>query len=163
MARTPGSISLASSIEGKMGSALDGRMVCATKADLTASGSFPYPFIGLITSVQSEGKLYMLTGSDPTVESNWKEIGADTSDGSTMLTGTLAAASWSSETQTVTVQGVKADSIGVIGLLNTATTSQYEAAQDAGIKVTTVAANAITFTCEETPLIDIPFGVLITG
>jgi hypothetical protein len=80
-----------------------------------------------------------------------------------MLTGTLEAASWSSETQTVTVQGVKADSIGVIGLLNTATTSQYEAAQDAGIKVTTVAANAITFTCEETPLIDIPFGVLITG
>lgn len=82
---------------------------------------------------------------------------------SKMLTGTLTAANWTDNSQTVAVSGLGANDNGVIGLLNTATDVQIEAAKEAKIKPTTQAENSITFKCENTPSIDIPFGILIGG
>ena len=84
-------------------------------------------------------------------------------DATTVLNGTLVATDWANNTQTVTVQGISADTKGTIGLLDSATSAQIEAARNAKIVPTAVGTNSITFTCEETPSIDIPFGILVPG
>ena len=76
MARTKGSFSLAGTLEILADAPADARTVVATKADLTAAGSYQYKYVGMIVSVASEGKAYMLTASDPTVSANWTEIGS---------------------------------------------------------------------------------------
>lgn len=76
MARTPGTARLSGTIEPLAGGALDARDVVQTKADLTASGSFPYPYIGMETYVVAENKKYRLVGEDPTVLANWQEVGS---------------------------------------------------------------------------------------
>lgn len=79
MARKEGSLKLSSNIEPRASAPLDARTIVPTLADLTVSGAFPYPYVGMIVSVQSEGKAYMLTASDTTVAANWKEIGSGNS------------------------------------------------------------------------------------
>lgn len=74
MARTPGTYSLAGTLELLADAPADARLQVKTLADLTASGSFPYKYIGMIVSVESEAKAYMLIGSDPTVSANWKDM-----------------------------------------------------------------------------------------
>ena len=76
MARNKGSANLAASLEVLAGAPLDARLVVSTVADLTASGSFPYFYDGMVVTVTANHKQYMLTG-DPTVAANWK----DTSEG----------------------------------------------------------------------------------
>ena len=76
MARQKGSANVAASLEILAEAPLDARTVVVNKSDLTAQGSFPYAYVGMIVSVKSEGKLYMLTAMDTTSSSNWKEIGA---------------------------------------------------------------------------------------
>lgn len=76
MARTKGTYSLPANIEVLAGAPLDARDRVATKADLTASGTFPYPYIGMETYVVSEGKKYVLTADDPTQVANWSEVGS---------------------------------------------------------------------------------------
>ena len=62
-------------------------------------------------------------------------------------TATLAVADWSSNTQTVTVNGVKADSVVFVSPAP-ASASDYASA---GILCTAQAANSLTFTCTTTP------------
>ena len=76
MARQQGTYKLASNIEPRAAAPLDARTVVPTLADLTASGAFPYPYVGMIVSVQSEGKAYMLTALDTTSSSNWMPVGS---------------------------------------------------------------------------------------
>lgn len=76
MARQKGSANFSGTIEPLAGGALDARDVVQAKADLTANGSFPYPYIGMETYVVAENKKYRLVGADPTVLSNWEEIGS---------------------------------------------------------------------------------------
>lgn len=87
MARTKGSFSLGGTLEILADAPADARLQVKTLADLTASGSFPYKYIGMIVSVESEEKAYMLIGSDPTVEANWEELGGG--GGSSELTADL--------------------------------------------------------------------------
>ena len=75
MARTKGSFQLSGAIEPKVATPLDARMVVKTKADLIAAQSFPYAYVGMITSVQEDGKAYILTAKPTTVLANWQEIG----------------------------------------------------------------------------------------
>lgn len=77
MSRNPGSANLAASLEVLAGAPLDARLVVSQKSDLTNSSTYPYFYTGMIVSVTSEQKLYMLVGSDTTVEGNWKELGSD--------------------------------------------------------------------------------------
>lgn len=62
-------------------------------------------------------------------------------------TATLAVADWSSSTQTVTVSGVKADSVVFVSPAP-ASASDYASA---GILCTAQAADSLTFTCTTTP------------
>lgn len=72
MARTRGTIPTPANIEPEVGLPLDARQRVATKADLTASGSFPYPWIGMEVYCAQDGKTYQLVNDDPTIESSWK-------------------------------------------------------------------------------------------
>lgn len=76
MARIKGSANFSGTIEPLAGGALDARDVVQAKADLTASGSFPYFYIGMETYVVAENKKYRLVGNDPTVLANWEEVGS---------------------------------------------------------------------------------------
>lgn len=76
MARTSGSNNFAGTLEILASSALDARDIVQTKADLTASGSFPYPYVGMETYVVSENKKYRLIADDPTEIDNWEEVGS---------------------------------------------------------------------------------------
>ena len=81
MARTRGTIPTPANIEPEVGLPLDARQRVATKADLTASGSFPYPWVGMEVYCAQDGKTYQLVNDDPTNEMNWKDI----PDSSTIL------------------------------------------------------------------------------
>ena len=74
MARPRGTLKLSSNIEPTVGAPLDARDRVPTKADLTASGNFPYAWVGMETYVTAEGKKYRLIGDDPTVEANWIDV-----------------------------------------------------------------------------------------
>lgn len=78
MARKSGSYIVPGTLEIQADAPADARLQVKTLADLTASGSFPYKYIGMIVSVESEQKAYMLIGADPTVSANWQEQGAGT-------------------------------------------------------------------------------------
>lgn len=81
MSRTEGSFKISGALEPRIASALDARTIVQTKAELTASGNFPYPYIGLETYVVSENKKYRLINDDPTDIENWQEVGSGGSGG----------------------------------------------------------------------------------
>ena len=87
MSRKEGSFKLSSNIEPRAAAPLDARTVVPTLADLTASGAYPYPYVGMIVSVQDTGKAYILTASDTTVLANWKELGAGGGGGGSYTAG----------------------------------------------------------------------------
>lgn len=79
----------------------------------------------------------------------------------TILTGTLSALSWSSNSQTATCTGMTTSIDGVVGVLNTASAAQRSAWYSCGICATAQGANTVTFTCVTVPTVDIPFGVFV--
>lgn len=76
MARQQGTYKLASNIEPRAAAPLDAREKVALKNDLTAAGTFPYPYEGMEVYVVEEKKKYVLIGDDPTVSENWQEVGS---------------------------------------------------------------------------------------
>lgn len=76
MSRQKGTLSLASNIEPSMNAPLDARVVVNLISDLTASGSFPYFYQGMLVACKEDHKIYQLTGGDPTVAANWVGIGS---------------------------------------------------------------------------------------
>lgn len=86
MARTPGTYSLAGTLEMQADAPADARLLVKTKADLIAATSFPYKYVGMIVSVESELKAYMLIDTDTTKVASWKEIG-EGGGGSSTLSG----------------------------------------------------------------------------
>lgn len=92
----------------------------------------------------------------------WQAVNVqDSGSEAVVLTGTMTAANWSNNEQSVTVTGLATTDNGTIGLLDTATSAQIEAAASAEIRVSGISANTVTFTCGTTPEIDIPFGILL--
>lgn len=77
-------------------------------------------------------------------------------------TVTLTTSAWSSNTQTVTVQGVSATETDQLIQPVPAIASQ-SAYYAAGILCTGQAANSLTFTCTETPTSDLTVYVVIQG
>jgi len=76
MSRKTGSLKLSSNIEPRASAPLDARLVVPTLADLTASGAFPYPYVGMIVAVQATCKAYILKAIDTTNSENWEEVGS---------------------------------------------------------------------------------------
>ena len=77
MARQQGTYKLTSNIEPRAAAPLDAREKVALKNDLTATGTFPYPYEGMEVYVVEEKKKYILIGDDPTKIDNWFENGGD--------------------------------------------------------------------------------------
>jgi hypothetical protein len=123
-----------------------------------------YQYVGTTTPQYVNGYYYKCIYNNPNYE--WVNVlvqpEADP-DPSVILAGTILANGWNNNTQTVTVNDFDPSTPGTIGLLNTVTGEQYAAAANAGLRVTAIANNSVTFSCEETPEIDIPFGILIPG
>lgn len=88
-------------------------------------------------------------------------------DKSSVLSLTLAAASWSNETppvQTLTANGVTADNNILIGVGSSVTSAQYDAACAAKLVCTAQGANSVTITCYgEKPSESIPITLVILG
>lgn len=86
---------------------------------------------------------------------------------STAIAATLTAAGWAGSgpfTQTLSVTGLAADGNGSIGLAQTATAAQREAARDAMLSVTAQAAGTLTVTADgDKPTVDIPVSVVLIG
>lgn len=76
MARQKGSANFAGTLEVLAGGPLDARTRVPAKTDLTASGQFPYPYVGLECYVVAENKKYRLIADDPTDLDNWEEVGS---------------------------------------------------------------------------------------
>lgn len=81
--------------------------------------------------------------------------------GSQQITFTLAANSWTADgnyfKQTATATGVTASTNGTVGVSQTATKTQYDAAAYAQLRCTAQAANSVTIYCYGVkPTVDIP-------
>lgn len=76
MARQNGTLPIGSNIEPRTSAPLDARAVVPTLADLTAAGTFPYHYVGMVVYVRDPGALYVLQGPDPTQAAAWKKQAA---------------------------------------------------------------------------------------
>ena len=84
----------------------------------------------------------------------------------TSVTATATAAGWSGDipVQTINVAGMTATSIAWVGLPETATAQQRDAARKAVMSPTAQGAGTITLTCDGAkPAIDIPIIVYLSG
>jgi len=79
--------------------------------------------------------------------------------------GTMTASAWVGSSITITgLTGVTANTIGAIGLPDTATAEQRAAARTAQLSLTGKGAGSVTITADGTvPTINVPFVVLIVG
>ena len=90
----------------------------------------------------------------------YKKIGFSTET----KTATAYASSWSSGTQSITINGITSDDTIMVGIASTATQEQYDACCSARIICTGLTTNTIILTCYGTvPEIDIPIIVTIMG
>lgn len=77
---------------------------------------------------------------------------------------TATAAGWSSNAQTLSVTGITADTLCWVGLADTATATQRDAARKAVISPTAMGTNSITLTCDgAVPTVDLPILIYISG
>lgn len=77
---------------------------------------------------------------------------------------TATAAGWSSNTQTLSVTGITADTLCWVGLADTATFAQRDAARKAVISPTSMGTDSITLTCDgAVPTVDLPILIYISG
>ena len=84
----------------------------------------------------------------------------------TAVEATAAASGWSGSppAQSLTVAGMKADSLYWVGLNSTATYAQRDAARKAVIAPTAQGTSSLTLTCDGvTPTVDLPILVFLSG
>jgi hypothetical protein len=86
------------------------------------------------------------------------------SGGSTAVSATLLSGGWSSGEQTLQISGVTAESNGVIGLSQSVSDAEMEAAKNAELYVCGQGTGTITVAAYgETPTRDIPVVVILLG
>ena len=86
MARPKGSLTLNGNIECNAGAPLDARAVVQTLADLTAPETFgDYAYVGMRVSVAATGQVFVLSGEDTTDAANWRELGAASPGGGSVI------------------------------------------------------------------------------
>ena len=111
-----------------------------------------------------------LTGTQGQVvgfDSSGNAIAQELKDGTiTSVTATATAAGWSGDipVQTINVTGMTATSIAWVGLPETATAQQRDAARKAVMSPTAQGTNSITLTCDGVkPTVDLPILIYISG
>ncbi|MBQ8619053.1 MAG: hypothetical protein IJ418_16275 [Clostridia bacterium] len=88
----------------------------------------------------------------------------NTGGNSTAITATLSADGWSGGMQTIVVEGVTAESNGVIGVTQSITDSEMEAAKKAELFVSEQGIGTLTVVAfGEIPTCDIPVVVVLMG
>lgn len=136
------------------------RLKTVTTMPVSADNGAVRLYVGTSGSTYEQGHIYQYNSEN----TEWVDITPIGSGGEyRLLTGTLLANAWSNNTQTVTIQGMSSTTNGVIGLLDSATSTQIESAKSSEINVTSLGTNSISFVCKNVPTVDIPFGVLIGG
>ena len=91
-------------------------------------------------------------------------INPQNSGSSTAVTATLLASGWSGGQQTLTIDGVTADSNGVIGVTQDITNAEMEAAKSAELYVCAQGDATLTVAAfGETPTCNIPVVVILIG
>lgn len=88
----------------------------------------------------------------------------DKSDPSGSVSVTLTAAGWSDNQQTISVTGLTANQNGSIGLAQSATSEQIDAARKACMYVCAQSAGSLTIAAkDDVPTVDIPVVVVLLG
>lgn len=94
------------------------------------------------------GDVSSLTGiTGSTLVAKLSTLDSEKQDEHTKFLATLTVAGWSNKTQTITVPGVTASNLVIVG----AAPFFAETYGEAGIKCTAQAADSLTFVCEEVP------------
>lgn len=136
------------------------RLKTVTTMPVSADNGAVRLYVGTSGSTYEQGHIYQYNS----VDEEWVDITPIGSGGEyKLLTGTLLANAWSNNTQIVTIQGISSTTNGVIGLLDSATSTQIESAKSSEINVTSLGTNSVSFVCKTVPAVDIPFGILIGG
>lgn len=85
-------------------------------------------------------------------------------DGSTAVYATLLASGWENSQQTITVDGLTADTNGVIGVTHDITDEQLTACGNAGLYVCAQGSGTLTIALNgDTPACDIPVVIILLG
>lgn len=79
----------------------------------------------------------------------------------TCVQAIVTASGWSNNSQTVTVQGVLADSTKQAITVTPSTKTNMNNASSAGVWCASQGANSLTFTCDSVPTSDITFNIKI--
>lgn len=120
-------------------------------------------YVGPDTATYTKGYFYECVLDGGVYKWAQKDVQPNGGSGGTskMYIATLLATNWVSGVQTVTINGITPSQNGVIGMLDGSSDAEIAAARKALITVTSVGINTVTFKCEQTPGVDITFGVLI--
>ncbi len=118
----------------------DGETVCALSSYVLSGSNIRFTPASGLTSTNVQDAIEELAGKFPKPAS-----------------ATLAASGWSSNTQTITVSGVKTSGQNV--RLSPVTKADADAWASAGCWCTAQAENALTFTCDTVPAQDIQLNV----
>lgn len=109
-----------------------------------------------------DGAFYI--DSEDNGEQKRHRINPVNSSGSTAVSATLLSGGWSSGEQTLQISGVTAESNGVIGLSQSVSDAEMEAAKNAELYVCGQGTGTITIAAYgETPTRDIPVVVILLG
>lgn len=115
-------------------------------------------YIGADTATYTQDTWYRCKESETPGTYEWEELdigGSGATYRNMMAQVTLSASGWSENTQTATVNGLRATDI----VVSSPIPSQVDTYQYCGIVQTANAANSITFTCDTVPSVDITVNV----
>ena len=117
---------------------------------------------GYVYFAPDDGGFYI--DSEDNGEQKRHRINPVNSSGSTAVSATLLSGGWSSGEQTLQISGVTAESNGVIGLSQSVSDAEMEAAKNAELYVCGQGTGTITIAAYgETPTRDIPVVVILLG
>ena len=133
------------------------------KGDSSRTSTDVTPFHdGYAYFTPDDGGFYI--DSEDNGEQKRHRINPVNSSGSTAVSATLLSGGWSSGEQTLQISGVTAESNGVIGLSQSVSDAEMEAAKNAELYVCGQGTGTITIAAYgETPTRDIPVVVILLG
>ena len=93
-----------------------------------------------------------------------KRIKINPSGNNTSVNAVLTVAGWNNNVQTVTVAGMTASKNGQVGIAQSATAAQVQAATNASMRVISQSENSLTVIAGgDVPTIDIPITIIMLG
>lgn len=121
-----------------------------------------YGHVKLSTSTSSTSGASDGIAATPSAVKAAYDLANSKQDSITLVYSTLAAASWSDGSQTISVTGLGASQNAMIGVADTSSAAQDRAAAKAKLKVTAQAAGTVTIVANGTvPTIDIPVALML--